>query len=249
MLDKDLVKDIITGFKRHAPLKAKVILRHSDGRVFFAEKFEQGVTFWGANGGDPRELQGIIHKLELVAKRNDQGDWVGIHDLNGTPAPTGRKLNALKHQTALSNRPKVTPAVSVSKADPVVEPLKVKLSPVAPQLTQIRLADFVSIRDLESPEVRRCVHEPFISFRMNGKIILNKLLRETLGDMEFSMSINKDFDTVLLIPGGTGYHTNGSGCYSNKTLAAKLKFPDDRATLRALLTWNETLKGYMGKIQ
>lgn len=131
MISKKIAEAIIEKNKPFAPEKAKVILVHEDGRAIFAEKFEQGVKFWYADTMRESTLQGIIHKLTLVAKRNDQGDWVGVSDFSTkiTPkAPLTRQERVLDAQEKLRlarGAPKAKP-----DASPVITPAA-KLPPVS----------------------------------------------------------------------------------------------------------------------
>lgn len=131
IITKKNAESIIEKNKMFAPNKAKVILIHEDGRVIFAEKFEQGCTFWFADTMRESKLQGIIYKLTLVAKRNDQGDWVTVCDFSSkveTKAKT-RQERILEAQeklrvarTSSAEKPEIKPAVMpVTKLPPVSE--------------------------------------------------------------------------------------------------------------------------------
>lgn len=131
LLTKSIAAAIIEKNKAFAPNTAKVMLVHEDARVIFAEKFEQGAKFWFADTMRESKLQGIIHKLTLVAKRNDQGDWVGVSDFSTkiTPkAPLSRQERILQAQEKLRaarSTPKAKP-----DASPVITPAT-KLPPVS----------------------------------------------------------------------------------------------------------------------
>lgn len=131
LLTKTIAAAIIEKNKTFAPNAARVMLVHEDARVIFAEKFEMGATFWYADNLRESKLQGIIHKLTLVAKRNDQGDWVGVSDFSTkiTPkAPQTRQERILQAQENLRlarSAPKSKP-----DASPVITPAT-KLPPVS----------------------------------------------------------------------------------------------------------------------
>lgn len=131
LLTKSIAAAIIEKNKAFAPNTAKVMLVHEDARVIFAEKFEMGAKFWYADNLRESKLQGIIHKLTLVAKRNDQGDWVGVSDFSTkiTPkAPLTRQERVLQAQEKLRlarGAPKAKP-----DASPVITPAT-KLPPVS----------------------------------------------------------------------------------------------------------------------
>lgn len=131
LLTKTIAAAIIEKNKTFAPNAARVMLVHEDARVIFAEKFEMGATFWYADNLRESKLQGIIHKLTLVAKRNDQGDWVGVSDFSTkiTPkAPLSRQERILQAQENLRlarSTPKSKP-----DASPVITPAT-KLPPVS----------------------------------------------------------------------------------------------------------------------
>lgn len=131
LLTKSIAAAIIEKNKAFAPNTAKVMLVHEDARVIFAEKFEMGAKFWYADNLRESKLQGIIHKLTLVAKRNDQGDWVGVSDFSTkiTPkAPLSRQERILEAQEKLRaarSTPKAKP-----DASPVITPAT-KLPPVS----------------------------------------------------------------------------------------------------------------------
>lgn len=131
LLTKTIAAAIIEKNKTFAPNAARVMLVHEDARVIFAEKFEMGAKFWYADNLRESKLQGIIHKLTLVAKRNDQGDWVGVSDFSTkiTPkAPQTRQERILQAQENLRlarSTPKSKP-----DATPVITPAT-KLPPVS----------------------------------------------------------------------------------------------------------------------
>lgn len=131
LLTKSIAAAIIEKNKAFAPNAAKVMLVHEDARVFFAEKFEMGAKFWYADNLRESKLQGIIHKLTLVAKRNDQGDWVGVSDFSTkiTPkAPLSRQERILQAQEKLRLARRVPKAKP--DASPVITPAT-KLHPVS----------------------------------------------------------------------------------------------------------------------
>ncbi|AER70223.1 hypothetical protein F416_gp091 [Salmonella typhimurium phage PhiSH19] len=131
IITKKIAESIIEKNKMFAPNKAKVILIHEDGRVIFAEKFEQGCAFWFADTMRESKLQGIIYKLTLVAKRNDKGDWVTVCDFSSKveTKPKTRQERILEAQeklrvarTSSAEKPEIKPAVMpVTKLPPVSE--------------------------------------------------------------------------------------------------------------------------------
>jgi hypothetical protein len=131
LLTKTIAAAIIEKNKTFAPNAARVMLVHEDARVIFAEKFEMGARFWYADNLRESKLQGIIHKLTLVAKRNDQGDWVGVSDFStkiSPKAPQTRQERILQAQENLRlarSTPKSKP-----DASPVITPAT-KLPPVS----------------------------------------------------------------------------------------------------------------------
>ncbi|EDL0984682.1 hypothetical protein COP89_22580 [Salmonella enterica subsp. enterica serovar Typhimurium] len=131
IITKKIADAVVEKNKMFAPNKAKVILIHEDGRVIFAEKFEQGCAFWFADTMRESKLQGIIYKLTLVAKRNDQGDWVTVCDFSSKveTKPKTRQERILEAQeklrvarTSSTEKPEIKPAVMpVTKLPPVSE--------------------------------------------------------------------------------------------------------------------------------
>lgn len=131
LLTKTIAAAIIEKNKSFAPNAARVLLVHEDARVIFAEKFEQGATFWYADNLRESKLQGIIHKLTLVAKRNDQGDWVGVSDFSSKIPP---KTPISRQERVLQAQEKLRMARGTPKAKPEASPVIVpatKLPPVS----------------------------------------------------------------------------------------------------------------------
>lgn len=147
LLTKTIAAAIIEKNKAFAPNAAKVMLVHEDARVIFAEKFEMGAKFWYADNLRESKLQGIIHKLTLVAKRNDQGDWVGVSDFSTkiTPkAPLSRQERILEAQEKLRaarSTPKAKP-----DASPVIKPAVVPKSKYLPPVSQKAVEQLVEKR-------------------------------------------------------------------------------------------------------
>lgn len=127
LLTKTIAAAIIEKNKAFAPNAAKVMLVHEDARVIFAEKFEMGAKFWYADNLRESKLQGIIHKLTLVAKRNDQGDWVGVSDFSTKITP---KAPLSRQERILEAQEKLRAARSTPKAKPDASPAT-KLPPVS----------------------------------------------------------------------------------------------------------------------
>lgn len=131
LLTKTIAAAIIEKNKAFAPNAAKVMLVHEDARVIFAEKFEMGAKFWYADNLRESKLQGIIHKLTLVAKRNDQGDWVGVSDFSTKITP---KAPLSRQERILQAQEKLRLARRASKAKPDASPVitpATKLHPVS----------------------------------------------------------------------------------------------------------------------
>lgn len=131
LLTKTIAAAIIEKNKPFAPNSARVMLVHDDARVIFAEKFEQGSTFWFADTMRESKLQGIIHKLTLVAKRNDQGDWVGVSDFSTKITP---KTPVSRQERILQAQENLRMARSIPKAKPDASPVitpATKLPPVS----------------------------------------------------------------------------------------------------------------------
>lgn len=145
MISKKIAEAIIEKNKPYAPEKAKVILVHEDGRAIFAEKFEQGVKFWYADTMRESTLQGIIHKLTLVAKRNDQGDWVGVSDFSTKFTPAAPKS---RQERILEEQEKLRMARSKPKPDcsPVIKPAVVPKSKDLPPVSQKAVEQLVEKR-------------------------------------------------------------------------------------------------------
>lgn len=275
MITRQIAESIIEENKRYAPKMAKVILVHTDGRIFFAEKFEQGVKFWYADTMRESILKGIIHHLTLVAKRNDQGDWVGVSDFSTKVTPTAAPKS--RHDRILEQQNKLLAARSPkSKVDcsPVIKPAVVpkpedtayvgqkavkelaqqrKAEPFRPDPADVKAlaekvkgSDFISIRVLEPLARRRVSSELFVSFRPDGKIILCKALRDTLPWTTLSMMVTRDFKRFA-VSQGKDYNINQSGTYVNRALCSKLTFPPDSGTIRVVLEWDETLNMYVGE--
>lgn len=128
MITRKIAESIIEKNKPYAPEKAKVILVHEDGRAIFAEKFEQGVKFWYADTMRESTLQGIIHKLTLVAKRNDQGDWVGVSDFSTKIAPAAPKTRQERILEAQENLRAARASKPKPDRSPVIKPAVVPRS-------------------------------------------------------------------------------------------------------------------------
>lgn len=90
----------------NAPNGANVLLQHRDGRMFYAEAFTIGSTFWDDTGSNPRSLQGMIYNLRIVAKRSGEKSniwtWVDTNDVVVVP------ITKSKPATQVSQAP-VTP--------------------------------------------------------------------------------------------------------------------------------------------
>lgn len=272
MAADSIVQTIIEQNKKFAPNRAKVILIHEDGRVVFAEKFEQGCVFWWGDTLRESKLQGVIHKLSLVAKRNDNGEWVPaskILEKHIPPKPMSRQDRILVHQETLKKARTIStsdavPAVKQEIKIDIIKPrtdgdLKVDSGPVSlikPDLVvetivepekSFNLDDFICIRDLEAPRNRRAPDELFVSFRSNGKMIFCKALREQLPWPGLNMLVSKDFKQFAVMQGRV-YNVNQSGTYINRALASKLSFPEDSGTVRVIMEWNEKLNAFTGTI-
>lgn len=295
IITKSIAQDIISKNKSFAPEAAKVILVHDDGRVVFAEKFEIGSTFWWSDTMRESTLQGVIHKLTLVAKRNDLGEWVAVVDFSSKgapPAPKSRHERILDEQSKLIAarkgkaapviKPATTPAPKstdlppvsqkaveqlvekrqgVVKSDKVVEPFKSEPAAVTELAKTVReeifpevaspedfdLNDFVSIRSLDKNRARK--GDLFLSLRSNGKLILNKDLRDAVsGWGELNIMVRRDYKAFAICR-GTEYRNNSSGTYVNRTVTDKLEFPTDTGTIRVMMEWNEKLSAFVGSIQ
>lgn len=302
IITKSIAQDIISKNKSFAPESAKVILVHDDGRVVFAEKFEIGSTFWWSDTMRESTLQGVIHKLTLVAKRNDLGEWVAVVDFSSKgapPAPKSRHERILDEQSKLIAarkgkaapviKPATTPALKstdlppvsqkaveqlaekrqgVVKSDKVVEPFKPEPAAVAEVASAVAelaktvreeifpetasaedfdLNEFVSIRSLDKNRARK--GDLFLSLRSNGKLILNKDLRDAVsGWGELNIMVRRDYKAFAICR-GTEYRNNSSGTYVNRTVTDKLEFPTDTGTIRVMMVWNEKLSAFVGSVQ
>lgn len=247
LLTKTIVEALIEKNKVFAPNAAKIIAVHEDGRIIFAEKFEQGVKFWYSDTMRESTMQGIIHKLTLIAKRNDQGDWVGVADFSTKitpPAPKSRQERILESQEKLraarEPKPKPAPVAKVVDVKPVIQPVVEKVE------TEMA-SDFISIRDLD-PLSRRSPELLFISFRANGKIIMSKSLRDKMSWATINMLVSRDFKRFAVAE-GKEYNINRSGTYVNRALCSKLSFPEDSGTVRAILEWDDKLNMFVGEFQ
>lgn len=259
LLTKSIASAIIEKNKTFAPNAARVMLVHEDSRVIFAEKFEQGATFWYADNLRLSKLQGIIHKLTLVAKRNDQGIWVGVSDFSTKIKPQSRQERMVDSQEKLrAARANVIPATkAVIKSDPHKEPLVPKPSKVVEVVKPVVAiaekfkedeSEFISIRELEPVTRHRIASELFVSFRPDGKIVLCKALRDTIVWTTLNLMVSKDFKRFAVMP-GKDYNVNQSGTYVNRALCAKLKFPENTGTIRAVVKWDDNTNMYVGEFQ
>ncbi|EHJ9376155.1 hypothetical protein KB816_002864 [Salmonella enterica] len=267
IITKKIAESIVEKNKMFAPNKAKVILIHEDGRVIFAEKFEQGCAFWFADTMRESKLQGIIYKLTLVAKRNGQGDWVTVCDFSSKveTKPKTRQERILEAQeklrvarTSSSEKPEIKPAVMPVTNNPLppvgqkafeqyVE--KRKEESMKTPVENNDESEFISIRQLCPQEQRySSPNDLFVSFRCNGKIILCKTLREQLPWPNINMMVSRNFKRFA-ISEGNDYPVNKSGTYANKHMCGKLSFPNDSGTIRVRLEWDETLNMYVGDIK
>lgn len=255
LLTSKIVSNLIEKNKPFAPEKAKVMLIHEDGRVIFAEKYEQGCKFWYADTMRESVLQGIIHKLSIFAKRNDHGEWVEF--LSSRPpvagSPMSRQDRILAQQEALkaarkgAKPAKPTPTVidPVIKSSAVVEPLNPEPNQLVKPASD---SEFISVRELEPAVRRRTPTELFVSFRSDGKIILCKSLRDRLTWPTLNMMVSRDFKRFAIMP-GKEYNANQSGTYVSRSLCSKLKYPEDSNTVRAVLEWDEGMNMFVGEFQ
>lgn len=250
LITKTIAEALIEKNKPFAPNAAKIIAVHEDGRIIFAEKFEQGVKFWYADTMRESTLQGIIHKLTLVAKRNDQGDWVCISDFSKKvipAAPKSRQDRILESQEKLRAARESKPS-SASKVVKNVDVMPVvQLSKGDLKVETEMMSDFISIRDLD-PLARRSPELLFISFRPNGKIIMSKALRDKLAWTTINMLVSRNFKRFA-VSQGDQYNVNRSGTYVNRALCSKLSFPEDSGTVRAVLEWDNNLNMFVGEFQ
>lgn len=246
MTDNEIAQ-IIKQHSRFAPDAANVIIVHKDGRVFFAEKFEQGSQFWDASTMLPRTLQGIIYSCSLVAKRSDAGHWVSVNDLGGIMGgkeyPTKRSPPPyVKEQMSkITNRPRPTPK------EPKVEvvPATAVETKSAKKGTDWR-SEFIGIKELDCERNPRN-HPLFVSIRTDGKIILSKGLLDKI-DGNFDFLVSKDRKAIALVKNGSMYNRNKSGNYSHKGLPKYLKFPEDSGTVRIYMDWDQEKNAFIGSL-
>ncbi|WPJ72200.1 hypothetical protein DEEACLCL_00183 [Salmonella phage CRW-SP2] len=133
---------------KNPPKGATVILRHQDGRIFYAERFEQGATFWDDTGNNPRTLQGIIHKLEVVAERigNDEADtWIWgdgkPREPVSTPAPVKPPVMSKKERMAAEQQTLkrvIKKDTNIERIDPVRPAKKEMKSDLTPPVVDTR---------------------------------------------------------------------------------------------------------------
>ncbi|AHZ60315.1 hypothetical protein HQ81_0073 [Dickeya phage phiDP23.1] len=275
LLTKTIAAAIIEKNKSSAPNAARVLLIHEDSRVIFAEKFEMGATLWYADNMRESKMHGVIHKLILVAMRNDQGDWVNVSDFSGK-IPQETPVSRLQLRMAL-NAPKAKPDASsiiipatklslantnhaehctekckvelvVQKASKVVESFKPDSVEVEALAEKVKGSEFISLRELEPPHRHRIANEMFVSFRPNGNIILCKALRDALPWTTLNMMVTRDFKRFGVCA-GKDYNVNQSGTYVNRAMCSKLTFPGDAGTIRVVLNWDDKLNMYVGDFQ
>lgn len=187
MAADSIVQTIIEQNKMFAPNRAKVILIHEDGRVVFAEKFEQGCAFWWGDTLRESKLQGVIHKLSLVAKRNDNGEWVPaskILEKHVPPKPMSRQDRILAHQETLKKaRSGSTGEVDKSKShtgskNPSVAPATkedVKVDIIKPRTGGDLKVDSTSTSVIKSDPVVEAIVEPEKSFNLDDFICIRDL--------------------------------------------------------------------------
>ncbi len=238
MTDEEIAL-IIAKHARYAPEAANVLLAHKDGRVFYAEKFEQGCLFWDADTMLPRTLKGIIHACYLVAKRKDDGNWVGVNDLGGTRTP--KRLPAapkfVKEEMAKASVRRIDKSKPSTTVVPAVLP--------KPESVDWR-SEFISIKELDSERNPRN-HPLFVSIRADGKIILSKGLLDKIDD-NFDFLVSKDRKVIALVKNGSMYNRNKSGNYSHKGLPKYLKFSDDSGTVRIYMDWDQEKNAFIGNL-
>lgn len=240
---------IIKNHSPHIPDAANIIMVHRDGRIMYAERFEQGCNFWDSNSMLTRKLQGIIHGCTVIAKRQS-GKWF--------PAPTTKSAvpDFVKEQMAKSTKPPVlTPAVVEKKAVVIeVKPVvverpqnRVDIPPVLAQPSTLNKdTKFTSLRELENPMYRRA-DKLLVSIRRNGKLVISKSLREALSNT-FEFIISEDRQWLGITRFGNGYKKNVSGNYTCRGLVGNIDFPDDKPSIRVNMAWNEELQMFVGKI-
>lgn len=240
-------EDLVSRHHKFAPKDAMIIALHEDGRVFFAESMQIGSKIWDADSLRERKMQGIIHNLVVIARRNrlTPSKW----DINAILKSRSDRMMA--HQEALTSArkssPEVVPAASstqVIKAEKKIEPI-----PAATPVDNNDEDAFVSIRTLEPAVRRRKAGDLFLSVRSNGKIILGKAFREKIADWAgLNIMVSRNFKRIA-VSVGPEYEPNKSGTYLNRALAAKLAFPEDSGTIRVILEWDKDLNAFVGSFQ
>lgn len=269
IITKKIAETLIDKHKLFAPNKAKVILIHKvDGRVFFAEKFEQGCKFWSADNMRESTLQGIIHKLEIVAKRNDQGDWVAMVDFSSKveppKAPKTRMEKIAQAQELVSKKSGSGTSVTIKRTplkyekpdsmespavavDPVdygaVDDPKLP-APVSIQDQADPFAGFYSIRSLQTTGPK--IAAPSITLRRKtGVVYVNPLIRDKIG-------VNNEFD--VLVNDGEIYFVKGRpalimkqrGSFNSVRLCNLVDFKG-RESVSIMFEWKEELQAFYGK--
>lgn len=149
-----------------APDGANVLLKHRDGRLFYAEAFTIGSMFWDDTGSNPRSLQGMIYNLKVIAQRTGEKNsniwtWLDSNDVVVVPAKkpvkpitTGRKAQVEKAAQSLTSARKqlekatsalssvAAPAAPVVKEKVVVQPAVVEapVKVVTPVVQEVKPA-------------------------------------------------------------------------------------------------------------
>lgn len=141
------------------------------------------------------------------------------------------------------------PTVAVVHHKPAPEFVKVEAKAVPAPTPVDALSRFTSIRTLEGFH-RHHKTVTYISIRNNGKILLSKGLRDAIQDWKgLDILVTPDMTEFAIIEREGAYRNNLSGSYAHKTLAAGIKFPDGKSTIRVSLEWDAVARAYIGKVE
>lgn len=260
-----------------APEGANVLLKHRDGRLFYAEAFTIGSIFWDDTGSNPRALQGMIYNLKVIAERTggknsniwtwtETNEVVVVPVTKAAPATKPRQERMQKATSTLASARSKTPTPAkpvapVVKEKVVVQPAvteapvkvaapvvqEVKPAPAAKETVKLNMGDFISVRELDRSPRQKCPDKMFVSFRKNGKIILSKALLKQLPWKSMNIMITPDFKYLALCR-GEEYNVNPSGAYSHKPLVSKVVFPEGLDTVRVFVAWDDELHALVGSL-
>lgn len=263
IITKQIAESLIDKHKHFAPLKARVMLIHKDdARVFYAEKFEQGCAFWAADTRRESVLQGLIHKLELVAKRNDKGDWVAVTDFKSKPTTTVKKPTRLekivKTQELVYKKRVTTPPAVVSPVEEKEDlPPSMKLVNSIEPGRNLHKPDSESLDPFEGLMSLKSFYAPgpkpdvaMMTIRKKANVFrLNPIIKEKIGvDHCFDILVNPEDGRIAIVLGRKVFTMKEKPCFTSKSFAKMVDCPDN-AVFHIEFEWDEKHQAFFGNMK